>query len=362
MPLNINTIKPINKNLDYVVRRQCGYCHRFKVTSIEAYQDLFQGIILLSSIIEMLLPCFEEGDILKETRLLITGATGLTGSLLLSHLAKVSSQAEVICLVRPTSDRRFIENLNLNLSYFTGDSSTEQTWEQLLSQFAPATIVHIAQIRQIPAILSSLRKAGQNPRLIVIGTTGVYSKYNEYSKEYKVAEEQLAQYRGSYCLLRPTMIYGSPRDKNLHKLIKFCDHYSFFPVFGPGKNLLQPVHAEDLAQALLSVIQNPDIQGAYDLSGGSVVTFRELLALVGKLLGKPVRQISLPLNLGVWSATILESVLGKRSPVRREQILRLQEDKAYPHDAAQRDFDFSSRTLEVGLQQEVELMRSQGMI
>ena len=299
---------------------------------------------------------FEEGRILKETRLIITGATGLTGSLFLSHLAKVSPQAEVICLVRPTSDRSVIDNLNLKLSYYTGDCATAETWDRILSQDSFDTIIHLVQIRLVPTILDSLKKARQTPRLIIIGTTGVYSKYNQYSAGYKAAESYLAQYPGSYCLLRPTMIYGSPRDKNLHKLIKFCDHYSFFPVFGQGKNLLQPVHAEDLAQALFSVLQNPDIQGAYNLSGGSVVTFRELLALVGKLLDKPVRQISLPLNLGVWSATILESVLGKRSPVRREQILRLQEDKAYPHDSAQRDLGFSPRTLEVGLQQEIELM------
>jgi hypothetical protein len=42
----------------------------------------------------------------------------------------------------------------------------------------------------------------------------------------------------------------------------------------------------------------------------------------------------------VWSL-ILETILGKRSPVRREQILRLEEDKAYSHDAAQKDFGFS---------------------
>ena len=61
-------------------------------------------------------------------------------------------------------------------------------------------------------------------------------------------------------------------------------------------------------------------------------------------------------------ATISETLLGERAPVRREQILRLQEDKAYPHDAAKKDLGFSPRTLEIGLQQEVELMRNQGII
>ncbi len=294
--------------------------------------------------------------------LIVTGATGLVGSLLLQYLDKINTNIEIGCLLRPTSDISQLTQLNLKIKYLRGDSFTVKTWQEILSQFCPKTIVHIASIRHIPVIMDCLREAGQNPRLVVIGTTGVYSKYNQYSREYRVIENKITEYPGSYSLLRPTMIYGSHRDKNLHKLIKFCDRYGFFPVFGAGDNLIQPVHAEDLAQAILTALQRPHIQGAYDLSGGTVVTFRELLTLVGKLLGKPVRQISLPLNAGVWSATILENILKERSPVRREQILRLQEDKAYPHDAAQRDLDFFPRTLEEGLRQEVELMRSLGMI
>jgi nucleoside-diphosphate-sugar epimerase len=292
----------------------------------------------------------------------MTGCTGLTGGLFLNYFAQGFPERELNCLVRPNSDRTTISHVNLKLNYYLGDSSTTETWENIFSDLIPDTIIHLAQLRHIPTIISSLNKFENLPRLIIIGTTGIYSQYNEYSRDYKTAESQLQTYQGSYCLLRPTMIYGSHRDKNLHKLIKFCDRYGFFPVFGSGDNLVQPVHAEDLAQAILTALQRPHIQGAYDLSGGTVVTFRELLTLVGKLLGKPVRQISLPLNAGVWSATILENLLKERSPVRREQILRLQEDKAYPHDAAQRDLDFFPRTLEEGLRQEVELMRSLGMI
>lgn len=294
--------------------------------------------------------------------LLITGATGLTGSLFLAHLAKVNPQPPISCLVRPTSDRAFLNSLNLQLNYCVGDSSSSTTWNEILAQYTPHTIIHIAQLRHLPALLESLSKFKQLPRLIIIGTTGVYSQYNQYSWEYKRCEQKLEQYRGSYCLLRPTMIYGSPRDKNIHKLIRFCDRYGFFFVFGSGENLLQPLHADDLAQALLSVYQHRELTGAYDLSGGSIVSFRELLDLVGKYLGKPVRQISFPLNLGIWSATFLESLLKARSPVRREQILRLQEDKAYSHADAQRDFGFFPRSLEIGLEQEIALMREQGLL
>ncbi|MDJ0774218.1 MAG: NAD(P)-dependent oxidoreductase [Mastigocoleus sp. MO_167.B18] len=293
---------------------------------------------------------------------LITGATGLTGTLLLQRLAASHPGTEMTCLVRPNSDRTFINSLNLNLKYYTADCSKSQTWDNILNQEKFETIIHIVQLRLVPTIINSLKKAQQTPRLIIIGTTGVYSKYNLYSAEYKDAESHLAKYTASYCLLRPTMIYGSHRDKNLHKLIKFCHRYGFFPVFGSGKNLVQPIHADDIAKTLLYVWEHSNIQGAYDISGESIINFRDLLALVGKLIDKPIHPIFLPLNFGIFSATILEKVLKKRSPVRREQILRLQEDKAYPHDAAKRDLEFCPRSLEIGLQQEIDLMRSLGII
>jgi nucleoside-diphosphate-sugar epimerase len=293
---------------------------------------------------------------------LLTGATGLTGTLFLSRLAEVSPGEEICCLVRLTSDRAVLDRLNLKLIYYTGDSALSEAWDKILTQNQFNTIIHLVQLRQIPTIIESLKKAQQKPRLIVIGTTGVHSKYNQYSAEYKKAESTLAKYPGSYCLLRPTMIYGSPKDKNLHKLIKFCHRYQFFPVFGSGDNLIQPIHADDIAQTLVTVWKNPQIHGIYDLSGASIVTLRELVALVEKSINKSVRQISIPLPLGIWLATGLENLLRERSPLRREQILRLQEDKAYPYDAAQRDLGFCPRHLEVGLQQEVELMRDRGMI
>ncbi|WP_084669228.1 NAD-dependent epimerase/dehydratase family protein [Spirulina major] len=292
----------------------------------------------------------------------MTGATGLTGKLFLQQLQTVLPEQKLHCLIRSNSNKEIISDVKLHFNFCTGDSSEQHSWSHILKTISVETIIHLAQLRHVSTILQSLTELNIFPRLIIIGTTGVYSRYNQYSSDYKIAEDELRHYEGTYCLLRPTMIYGSHRDKNLHKLIRFCDRHQFFPVFGSGQSLLQPVHADDLAQALLAVLLNPQIEGAYDLSGGTVVTFLELLALVEKLLGKPVRPLRVPYNLGLWSATLAETLLRERSPIRREQILRLQEDKAYSHEAATRDFGYAPRSLEVGLTQEIEILRAEGII
>ncbi len=296
------------------------------------------------------------------TELLITGATGFTGSLVCQGLAQTQPGLAATVLVRPQSDRAPLAGLALNLEYRVGDSAALSTWQSLLASQGPATILHLASIRQVPVLLAALQGRLCPPRLIIVGTTGVYSRYNQYAAGYRQIETQLATYPGSACLLRPTMIYGSVRDKNLHKLLRFCDRYHCFPVFGSGNSLLQPVHGGDLAQAVVAAYQRPQVTGAYDLSGGSVVSFRELLALVAQLLAKPVIPIPLPLRGSAIAAGLLERLLGRRSPIRREQILRLQEDKAYPHEEARRVLGFAPRALAAGLREEIAELRALGLM
>lgn len=293
--------------------------------------------------------------------LVITGATGLTGSYLLRHLAQLDPHPAITCLVRPTSDRTALNALPIPLNYWVGDSNRADTWSQLLTAHQPQTIIHIASLRHVPALLTGLHQTQQQPRLIVVGTTGVYSQYNSAAAIYRTLEAQLTTYSGACCLLRPTMIYGSQRDQNLHKLIRFCHRYHCFPVFGRGDRLLQPIHADDLAQALLAVWQHSQLQGSYDLSGGSIISFRALLALVADLLQQPVLPISVPIHFGLGLATLLEQLF-QEPPLRREQILRLQEDKVYAHTAATEDFGFAPRALEVGLRQEIAQLRHYGYL
>jgi hypothetical protein len=48
--------------------------------------------------------------------------------------------------------------------------------------------------------------------------------------------------------------------------------------------------------------------------------------------------------------------------VTREQVRRLQENKAFSHAAAAGDFGFNPRRLEEGLAQEIALLRQEGVL
>ena len=293
---------------------------------------------------------------------LITGATGLTGTLFIKMLAQQYPETEITCITRPSSNRSDLEKTALKIHYLSGDTSQQRTWEHLFQEMTFDRIFHLVQLRQVPFMLRALASSKQSPHLNVIGTTGIYSKYNQYSDEYKVAEIHLNNYPGMHCLLRPTMIYGYPSDKNIHKLIKFCHRYHCFPIFGSGDNLLQPVHAEDIAKVLVYLWENPNHTGDYNLSGKTIISLRKLLDLISSLINKPVRQINFPIQFGLSLASICETVFKSNSPIKVEQILRLQEHKVFPYDNAQIDLSFNPRSLEEGLQEEVRLLKQDSSI
>jgi nucleoside-diphosphate-sugar epimerase len=145
------------------------------------------------------------------------------------------------------------------------------------------------------------------------------------------------------------MIYGTPGDRNVSRLIRFVRRFPFLVVPGPGRNLIQPVHVEDVAFAMAEALLRAEAVGkAYDVSGARPVTFNELVDTVGRLVGRHVLRIHVPLAVARLAARLSKPVLGRRG-ISEEQVLRLNEDKAFSHAAAARDLDYAPRDVESGL-------------
>ncbi|RMF25212.1 MAG: NAD-dependent epimerase/dehydratase family protein, partial [Cyanobacteria bacterium J083] len=85
---------------------------------------------------------------------LLTGATGLTGTLLLERLARDTPQTKVTCLVRSTSNCTTLNQLNLKIDYLIGDSSNLEFWQKTFEQTQFDAIMHLVQLRHVPLILN----------------------------------------------------------------------------------------------------------------------------------------------------------------------------------------------------------------
>lgn len=290
--------------------------------------------------------------------LLVTGATGFTGEHVVRKL--VAAGYSPTCLVRSSSNITVLKNYGLPLRY--GDLNDP---ESLVRAFKGVKVlINIASLGfgHAPNILEACRVNGVE-RAIFISTTAIFTTLEAKTKAIRLDAERRIQESGMHwTIIRPTMIYGTERDRNMARLLRYLQRFPVIPVFGSGEHLQQPVHVEDLAGAIVAAVDRPVTYGkAYNISGKEPITYNELLDLAAQALGRRVVKIRVPLNLAVQVLRFYEKV-SRKPLLKAEQVLRLNEDKAFSHEDAARDLGFSPRSFEEGIRDEVELLRSKGLI
>jgi nucleoside-diphosphate-sugar epimerase len=158
------------------------------------------------------------------------------------------------------------------------------------------------------------------------------------------------------------MIYGSERDKNMHRLLRFLDRSPIFPMFGSGANLWQPVYYEDCAAGALAALESPlAIHRTYDLPGAEPLTYLDLVRTTAAALGRKPRVIHIPIEPAHRALRFAET-LRLPLPVSSEQVMRLREDKAFSYEKAVKDLDYSPRPFHEGITLEVIRLREIGML
>ncbi|SCT97262.1 UDP-glucose 4-epimerase [Mammaliicoccus lentus] len=288
-------------------------------------------------------------------KLLITGANGHSGKLFLKNLSttNLKKYEEIHIIVRSDDLDRFIEESGLNIIKHKGDITDVQFLTEVTLNID--TILHIAGIQ----MSQNLFEAAINNKvnwIIAVHTTGRYSQFKMASEEYINIEDKLLTLRDeiNITILRPTMIYGSSRDRNMYKLIKFIDKSPVFPIFGDGKNLMQPVTATDLAIAYQQVLDNAEVckNQNYNLSGKYPIKYKELIKTVSSKLDKNIILFPIPIKLSYYAVLVGNRILPK-FPLNEEQVLRMKEDKDFTHLKANRDFGYSPMSFDEGIESEV---------
>ncbi|HEX3246935.1 MAG TPA: NAD-dependent epimerase/dehydratase family protein, partial [Chloroflexota bacterium] len=159
-----------------------------------------------------------------------------------------------------------------------------------------------------------------------------------------------------WTILRPTMIYGSPRDRNVWRLIRYLQKYPVIPIPGDGKRLQQPVFVDDLAHAVEAALNTPSsIRRALNLAGAEPLSYNDVIDTVSSELGRHVLKLHVPLRialLGLGAYTALR----RRAVLRSEQLYRLNEDKAFSIDDARACLGYRPLTFREGIARELQAL------
>ncbi len=283
-------------------------------------------------------------------KILVTGATGFTGSRVVPLL--LQNGYEVRCLFRETSDRSHLPQREIE--WAPGDLSNPDALSA--SMRGAEILVNIASLGfgHADSILRAAKEAGIR-RAIFISTTAIFTQLNAKSRKVRVAAELAIETSGlKYTILRPTMIYGSPRDRNMWRLIRFLRVSPVIPVFGDGSYLQQPIYVDDVAAAILGCLKSDVTIGkSYNIAGKHPLTYTEVIDTIAKAMNKRVWKLHIPSKPVVSLLTFLERI-HIPCPIKAEQVLRLNENKAFSYAEAERDFGFSPLSFEEGIGLELE--------
>lgn len=296
----------------------------------------------------------------KGSIVLVTGATGFTGSHLIRKLSAMG--LEIRAIARPSSDISKFDDVPVK--WFRGEVYDPETVKEAMhnvnfvfhvaAAFREAKIqdkqyelVHIESTRLLAQQAASSRVF---KRFVHISTVGVhghiaqppadesysFSPGDIYQKTKADAESWLVDFATTsglrYTIVRPAAIYG-PGDRRLLKLFKMAK-LRVCPLLGIGHlGLYHLVHVEDLVNFMVVASVSDQSENEIYICGSEKAwTIKKILSTVGEFQGRSPLFIRVPVTPVFWLGDVVEAIckpLGIEPPIYRRRIAFFTKDRSF---------------------------------
>ena len=247
--------------------------------------------------------------------ILITGATGFIGSHLAAALADAGHR--IVCAIKnPT-----VANLEGRFTYIPADYTRDfdiDVWKTRLEDIDVAiNAVGILreQGRQTFAALHDRAPralfeacAASGVKVVQISALGADEKArSRYHLSKKAADDALLSSWNRSVVVQPSLVYGTGGASA--RLFNLLASLPVIPLPGPGDQQIQPIHIDDLTDAIVALVENDRYLGCrVPLVGPKPLTLqcylRELRLLMGLgpaiFLHTPLRFIGATAQLSQW--------------------------------------------------------------
>ena len=287
-------------------------------------------------------------------KLIIFGARGNTANYFLKILEKEKFEGEITVVSRDKNKNNYFNQFKLNFKILNGDIKETSFLEKCFDNID--TVLNLANMENSPKIVE-IGSKHKVKWFILVHSTMIFSKNKSKFILNRInIEKDLLKKNKNLTILRPTMIYGNKRDINISRLIKYLDKFKIFPIFGNGKNLLQPVYVDDLSKSYFNVIKNKNItfNKSYNLAGKNSIEYLKILKIIESALKKKIIFIRLPINISAILVKILNILFFGKFPINSSQVRRQGEDKIFSFDEATKDFNFNPIKIEEGLKLQIK--------
>lgn len=257
------------------------------------------------------------------TTVLVTGATGYTGTVLVKKL--IDAGLTVRALARESSNLTPFENMPVQ--WIRGEVFSEQAIQEAMQ--GVEYVFHVAaafreaksteedyrnvHLKSTQLIVAEACKNPQFKRLVHVSTMGVhghienppgdenspFSPGDGYQRTKAEAELWLNEFASKksfpYTIIRPCGIYG-PGEKRLLKIYKMATK-KIFPILGNGKCWYHFVHVDDLTNAMiLAATEEKALGEAFLIGSREPIKLEEMVAIISREYNHSLRVVRLPIT------------------------------------------------------------------
>jgi len=249
-------------------------------------------------------------------RVFLTGASGFIGS----HVARLllNVGCDVLALTLPDDPLWRLQDVAARLTLVRGDLSNSAAYRSTLAEWQPEACIHLAwyaepgkylhspenlvSLNASLMLLQALIEIGCH-QVVMVGTCAEYDTDMGYLREdsptrpatiyaatklaLNLIGQQMAATAGvSFAWARFFYLYGPYEDERrvvpalIHSLLKAEPFAATL-----GEQVRDYLHVEDVAAALWSLTEKR-ASGVFNISSGVPVTMRQLMEIIGDILGR----------------------------------------------------------------------------
>jgi NADH dehydrogenase len=262
---------------------------------------------------------------------LVTGGTGFIGP----HIAHAlrARELDVRALVRKPARATRLAAWGVELA--TGDVTDPASLRAAFD--GVDTVVHlVAVIKGKPAdfervmsqgtrnVVAAAQEAGVR-RFVLASALGLDERSKDAVPYFAAKWEMEKAVRDSgldHVIFRPSFVFG--RDGGvLPTFVRLARFAPVTPIIGSGKQRLQPIWVEDLAEYYAHAVDKPEATNRiFELGGPDAVSWNEFWERLKRILGVRRPSVHVPFSLMRGQATVTEHLPG--APVSRDQLTMLE--------------------------------------
>lgn len=280
-------------------------------------------------------------------RVLVTGASGFVGSAVVREL--IARGHEVWAGSREGRAVASAHALPLDV---TDPGSVQRA----VGQSDPEAVVHLVGIIvekgtqtfervHVDGTRNVLAAVPRGARYVHMSALGADPQSVSGYSASKGRAEALVQGSGlTFTIFRPSLIFGPGDDFFGRVLRELVSTAPIVPQIGDGSFPFRPVSVQDVAMAFARAVESGTGGGqTYALTGPDEFTFRQLLELELRALGKNKPIVPVPLALMNLAVPLMQML--PKPPITKDQYAMLKAGNTAPNEPARTVFDLPMRRL-----------------